>query len=72
MTKSSPTGLFCFCVTYIGLSLVAAWALPDAGWVASTWANIFIVSGLVATCAVAFGLIAGRLTGPIAWGWIRR
>lgn len=62
MTKSLPFGLLCFCATYIGLSLVAAWGLPDSGWATSAWVNIFVVSGLISACAVALALTAGRLT----------
>lgn len=62
MTLSLPLGLLCFGVTYVGLSLLAAWRLPGAGWLASAWLNVLVVSAVAAGGAVVLGLSVGRLT----------
>ena len=61
MTKSLRVGLTCFGLSYVALSLLAAWLLPDHGWLATGWANSIIVCAVVALCSVLIGLAAGRL-----------
>lgn len=62
MRKSLTIGLLAFALSYILLALLAAWWLPDTGWLASDWVSDLVVSALVAACAVACGLAVGRLT----------
>lgn len=67
MKKSLALGLLFFAVQYVVLSLLVAWALPDDGWLASPWANFFLLSVAVAGCSVFLGLVGGRLT-PVSVG----
>ena|SRR6185312_11106362 len=62
MTRSLSTGLACFVLSYVTLSLLAAWLLPDQGWLATDWANNIIICAVVALCSVLIGLAVGRLT----------
>jgi hypothetical protein len=62
MTKSSRIGLACFGLSYLGLALLAAWLLPDGGWLATDWANYFVIFAAVALCSVLIGVTAGHLT----------
>jgi hypothetical protein len=62
MTKSLSVGLACFSFSYIALSLLGAWLLPDQGWLSSIWISYLPVNGLVALCAVLIGFSAGRLS----------
>ena len=62
MNKSLHLGLLFFGVSYVALSMLVAWALPDEGWLASNWTNFFLLSVAVAGCSVFLGLVGGRLT----------
>lgn len=64
MTKSSLIGLTYFGISYLALALLAGWLLPDKGWLATDWANYFVIYAVVTLCSVLIGLTAGRLTVP--------
>lgn len=61
MKKSLPIGLACFSLSYIALSLLGAWLLPDQGWASSMWVTYLPVNGVAALCAVLVGFSIGRL-----------
>lgn len=62
MTRSLRIGLVCFGLSYVTLLLLAAWLLPDKGWLATDWANYIVVFAVAALASVLIGLAAGRLT----------